>query len=359
MLPQEPTDSYLWEDSSFADWINSSPDRSSYPRTDEFPSSRRIRITDLLSPPTPIHSARPSAIDMEMALDEATGSLIRSPRSADLVGLCRRNSMIGDDGEGVSHGSMSSVDNYGSMKWEQRETKDTGKAREIRRSEDDDNLTPYPVDECERFWKEYEMQAKSLEVGKYLGDQNTATDLTNKYRIMRDSFDEGHLLPPSHGYMGPRSSPTWGRRTHGSSSSDFNYDHMEIEDLMKGMEVHSDTDYDQTEEITELSRILFSRSCSPEISSSKPYSLTADGKRKASPGLEMPNFKKRYIANPLRYQKPKCSSNPFLRGKRPGGSSVEERDFKRQHIASQLNCERVVSLAHPLHNTQQTMYVSD
>ncbi|KAL5330065.1 hypothetical protein ACEPPN_003589 [Leptodophora sp. 'Broadleaf-Isolate-01'] len=353
MLPQEPIDSYAWEDPCFADWINSSPDRSPYPQTDEFPSSRRIRITDLLSPPAPNHPAGPSTIDIDMAVDEPTGNLIRSPRTADLVALCRRNSMIGDDGEGGGQSSMLSTT------WNQRETKGKGKIREVGMSEDDDNLTTYPVEEREKFWKEYEMQAKCLEVGKYISDQNIATDLTDKYRMVRDAFDEGYLLSPLHsymGYMGPRSSPTWGRRKHGSSSSDFNYDHMEIEDLMKGMEVYSDIDYDQTEEMADLSRILFSRSCSPDIGGSKPHGLKVDGKRKASPGLEMPNFKKRYTANPLRYQQPRCSSNPLLPGTRSASACVEEREFKRQHIEKPLSCERVVSLAHPLHDNQQTLY---
>ncbi|PVH76775.1 hypothetical protein DL98DRAFT_591935 [Cadophora sp. DSE1049] len=302
MLPQEPRESYAWDDSCFNDWIKPSPDASTYPHTDDIPSSRRIRIPDLLSSPTPTQSAAPSIAEDSMVLDltkEPVRRLVRSPRSSDLVGLCRRNSIPSVEGD--NNVNMHSIDNRGNMEFEHKDRKGKGKARETNTSEDYGTAQCYPKEEWEGFWKEYKMQARSLKADRYnYDDRGFDMNFTEEYRRARIEEDDIYLMSPPQHYLGPRSSPTWGRGREGTSSPDFNYDHMAIEELMKGMEVYSDTDYEQTEEISDLPRILFGRSCSPGIGSSKSYGVTTDRKRKASQSLEEPNCKKRYIANPLR-----------------------------------------------------------
>ncbi|KAG4417239.1 hypothetical protein IFR04_009609 [Cadophora malorum] len=348
MLPQEPRESYTWGDTCFNDWIKSSPDEATYLHTDSSPSSRRISISDLLSSPPPLRSSAKSTNENSMDLDstdELAPIIVRSPRSADLVGLCRRNSIPGLEGE-----TSGDTCSFEPMEARQRDGRAKGKARETSTSEDYGSGQCYPEEEWEVFWKGYETQARRLEAFKHsYDDKDFDMNFTNEYR--RSNMGNGGMSPAQND-MGPTSSPTWGRRRQRTSSSDFDYDHMAIEELMRGMEVYSDTEYEQIEEMSDFSRILFGRSCFPEISSSKTYGSTTNGKRKASHDLDEPNFKKWYIANPLRGDNFKYSVNPLLNGNRVA-SPYREGQQLRRHISNHpVTDERVVSVAYPVHDAQ-------
>ncbi|KAK0120689.1 hypothetical protein ONS96_010892 [Cadophora gregata f. sp. sojae] len=356
MLPQEPRESYTWDDSCFNDWIKSSPDVSTFLHTDDSLSSRRIRISNLLSSPTPTRSTTTSPGYNAMisnTTDRILPSLVRSPRSSDLVGLYRRTSSS-TIGEGYNKCNVQS-DGGGSLKWEQRDVKGKEKAKDISTSEGFAKC--YPED-WEGLWKNKEMQARCLDTCKNnYDDRDFDMNYTDEYRRAKTRDDDMFLASPSQDYVGPRGSPTWGRGREGTSSSDYNYDNMAIEELMKDMEVYSDTDNEQTEDVSHLSRMLFGPSCSPGIGSSNSFGLTADGKRKASySDLDEPNFKKRHIENPLRGERFMSSANPLLHGKRMGSPCAEERHFKKRHV---LNGERGVSMAYRVHDAQHMMYSCD
>lgn len=235
------------------------------------------------------------------------------------------------------------------MEARQTAGKGKGKARETSTSEDCGAGECYPEEEWEGFWKEYETHARSLEAVKHSYDnRDFDMNITDEYRRPKMGSEN---MSPAQNYTGPTISPTWGRRRQRTSSSDFDYDHMAIEELMRGMEVYSDTEYEQMEEMSDFSRILFGRSCFPEISSAQTYGSTTNGKRKASHDLDEPDFKKRYIANPLRGDSFKSSVNPLLNGNRSASPYREEQKFKRR-ISNPLAGERVVSVAYPVHDSQ-------
>ncbi|KAH7411196.1 hypothetical protein BKA64DRAFT_772657 [Cadophora sp. MPI-SDFR-AT-0126] len=318
MLPQDPRESYVWNDSCFNDWIKSSPDAATYLHTDESPASRQIRIVDLLSSLTPSRSTGPSIDQDIICLDpteEPVRNLIRSPRSADLVSL-RQKTGIPRVGQGDHDDGMHPIESYGNMKSEHQDTKGKGKVKDTCISAEFCSAQGYHEEEYDGFWTEYKKQVRTFEDGKYnYDDRDFDMNFTDEYRRAKVEKNSTYLNSSPHSYLWPGSSPTWGRGREGTSSSDFNYDHMAIEELMKGMDVYSDTDYEQTEDMSNLSRILFGRSCSPGIGSSRSYDVTANGKRKASQSLEEPDYKKRYIANPLRGQTVRSSVNPLLHGK--------------------------------------------
>ncbi|KAL2070521.1 hypothetical protein VTL71DRAFT_13547 [Oculimacula yallundae] len=333
MLPQEPLDPNTWDDASFADWIQSSPDV----RLHSTPVSRGMSIADMLSSPLPPGPTASSTMANDISLrvaDENHGGIFRSPRSDDLVALCRRNSIAGGD------------------------PSTRGKERETRKSEDSDSSTAYSFEDQGQYTI-FDTNASDHDSGKYnFSDQLIERNFTDQNRRDRYSLDDQYLLSPSQSYD-ELISPTWGRTRHASSSSDLNYDNMEIEELMKDMEVFSDTDYERTEDDSVSSRTLFGHSCWPRSSSSKSPYFNASGKRKASPGLEMPQLKKRYLPNPLRCENPKPSSSQPLHGETCDSPCLGEQALERQYFLNPLRCERVVSLAHPLYDTERALYRCD
>ncbi|XMA17773.1 hypothetical protein WAI453_010564 [Rhynchosporium graminicola] len=336
MLPQETSDSCNWDDSHFADWLQVSPEKCSH----DVHSSRGMKVADLLSSPSSLRPAESSASKSGIALglgDGLSGGLFRSPRSDNLVALCRRNSVV------------------------ERDEPKKGKIREAEVSETENNLAPYPFEDLEQWHRrEFAARAEDLDPENYnFKTQLFDTYLSYKRGISRDGSDDQYLMSPSQSYTNLLS-PTWGRARHGSSSSDLNYDNMEIEELMQDMEMYSDTEYEQNEDLSDPSRTLFGHSCWPLTSSSKTSYISAGEKRRASPGLEMPDLKKqRRIPNPLNCENLRLSSSQPLLMKRAGNQCIGNQVLKSPCVSNPLKRERVVYLPHPLDDTKSMLYGFD
>ncbi|KAI6711999.1 hypothetical protein JHW43_005456 [Diplocarpon mali] len=266
------------EEPGFTQQVYVSPPLVSSAHRTDLASSHHVGKQELASLGIPLIHAGPWTLPGSVSTS-LTRVLSRSPRSNDLVGLLRRNSMQGADSEGGEGVAMCDMEQNAKLSLDKGNGKAT--ASEAGKLAGPARL-PHRLS---THWNEHDSGMCKAEENSY-----SFSDADFDMSTPQDACKYQGKYPPPAKFTGWSDSPTCGRGNVFGGSG-VSYSNMDIGELMRGMEVDSDdTDDDIPDDMPKL--LAFQRQKPPGVKSSTIFSRHE--KRRADPGLASPVKKRRH-----------------------------------------------------------------